>query len=325
MEMAAPREQVARDDGGPLLAAHGNGDRRRLSQAGPAVPAAGLRVPFPLRRSRARPRRSLPGDFRSGAPTGADLRSVPPASSLALHRGRERGAELLSQAEAPSLHFRRTASGGHERRCARRRGPRFGAGDDRLARAGDPGSSSFPARGTGPRDAREPSFERHRVHSRASRQHREDAPSARSAPVDGKLRPTHESDIMSEICERLREEAALLGRAPETEDLKEHAAACAECGEFLSKLTALENDLCGASVPGCLGRARREGLGEARAAFPTERPLARLGPGDGIRREPRVRATNRTLSGTEVVLERARGYERSRARPRSTPDAGPRP
>jgi RNA polymerase sigma-70 factor (ECF subfamily) len=27
MEMAAPREQVARDDGGPLLAAHGNGDR----------------------------------------------------------------------------------------------------------------------------------------------------------------------------------------------------------------------------------------------------------------------------------------------------------
>ncbi len=50
---------------------------------------------------------------------------------------------------------------------------------------------------------------------------------------------------MSEICERVREEAALLGRAPDTEDLREHAASCAGCGEFLSKLAALSNHLVG--------------------------------------------------------------------------------
>ena len=50
---------------------------------------------------------------------------------------------------------------------------------------------------------------------------------------------------MNEICERVRQEAALLGRTPETEDLREHAATCPECGEFLSKLTALENELAG--------------------------------------------------------------------------------
>jgi protein TonB len=48
---------------------------------------------------------------------------------------------------------------------------------------------------------------------------------------------------MSEICERVREEAALLGRAPETGDLKEHAATCPECSEFLSKLATLGSDL----------------------------------------------------------------------------------
>jgi TonB family protein len=48
---------------------------------------------------------------------------------------------------------------------------------------------------------------------------------------------------MSEICERVREEAVLLGRAPETEDLKEHAATCPECSEFLSKLATLGSDL----------------------------------------------------------------------------------
>ena len=50
---------------------------------------------------------------------------------------------------------------------------------------------------------------------------------------------------MSEICERVREEAALLGRAPETEELREHAATCAECSEFLSKLAALESEIAG--------------------------------------------------------------------------------
>jgi TonB family protein len=48
---------------------------------------------------------------------------------------------------------------------------------------------------------------------------------------------------MNENCERVREEAALLGRAPETEDLREHVATCPECSEFLSKLAALESDL----------------------------------------------------------------------------------
>ena len=50
---------------------------------------------------------------------------------------------------------------------------------------------------------------------------------------------------MNEICERVREEAALLGRAPEAEDLREHAATCAECSEFLSKLAALESGIAG--------------------------------------------------------------------------------
>jgi protein TonB len=50
---------------------------------------------------------------------------------------------------------------------------------------------------------------------------------------------------MNEICERIREEAALLGRAPEAEDLREHTATCAECSEFLSKLAALESELAG--------------------------------------------------------------------------------
>ena len=48
---------------------------------------------------------------------------------------------------------------------------------------------------------------------------------------------------MNKICERLREEAALLGRVAETEDLKEHAATCPECSGFLTKLASLENDL----------------------------------------------------------------------------------
>ncbi len=48
---------------------------------------------------------------------------------------------------------------------------------------------------------------------------------------------------MNENCERVREEAALLGRAPETEELKEHAATCVECSEFLSRLATLESDL----------------------------------------------------------------------------------
>ncbi len=48
---------------------------------------------------------------------------------------------------------------------------------------------------------------------------------------------------MNENCERLREEAALLGRAPD--EMREHAASCSDCSEFLSKLAALESDLAG--------------------------------------------------------------------------------
>ncbi len=46
---------------------------------------------------------------------------------------------------------------------------------------------------------------------------------------------------MNEKCERLRDEAALLGKAPE--ELKEHASSCSECTEFLSRLAALADGL----------------------------------------------------------------------------------
>jgi TonB family protein len=46
---------------------------------------------------------------------------------------------------------------------------------------------------------------------------------------------------MNETCERLREEAAVQGRAPA--HMVEHAASCPGCSEFLSKLTLLSNDL----------------------------------------------------------------------------------
>ncbi len=48
---------------------------------------------------------------------------------------------------------------------------------------------------------------------------------------------------MNEICERFRDEAALLGRGPE--ELREHAASCPDCSEFLSKLAAVESELAG--------------------------------------------------------------------------------
>jgi TonB family protein len=48
---------------------------------------------------------------------------------------------------------------------------------------------------------------------------------------------------MSEICERLQEEAALLGRLPESEEMRAHAEACAECSAFLARLGELERDL----------------------------------------------------------------------------------
>jgi TonB family protein len=47
---------------------------------------------------------------------------------------------------------------------------------------------------------------------------------------------------MNEICERLREEA-LEGQA--SEELREHAATCPGCSEFLSRLDALSSDLAG--------------------------------------------------------------------------------
>jgi hypothetical protein len=47
---------------------------------------------------------------------------------------------------------------------------------------------------------------------------------------------------MNEICDRLREEA-LEGQA--SEELRQHAAACSDCSEFLSKLDALSSDLAG--------------------------------------------------------------------------------
>jgi TonB family protein len=46
---------------------------------------------------------------------------------------------------------------------------------------------------------------------------------------------------MNEICERVRDEAALLGRAPD--EWKDHAASCPDCTEFLSNLEALSGEI----------------------------------------------------------------------------------
>ncbi len=244
MEMPAKdvAPEIAREDGGALLAAHRNGDRRGLPTSGSAVSEARLWVSLPLRCPRARSGRSLSGDLRAGAPAGAGRtirhgRSIPGSSPWSRTRcGRTFASRSAGSSSSPDRSNRR-----REGPRAGRRGPRFGAGDHRLARARDPGASFFAARGAGPRDPREPSDERHRVHSRASRRNGEDAAPSRASPFDGRLRPTHESDIMNENCERLREEAALLGRA--TDEMREHAASCSDCSEFLSKLAALESDL----------------------------------------------------------------------------------
>jgi TonB family protein len=46
---------------------------------------------------------------------------------------------------------------------------------------------------------------------------------------------------MNEICERVREELALQGRAPDDEAIREHLASCADCASFLQKLTRLQS------------------------------------------------------------------------------------
>jgi hypothetical protein len=144
MEMAASEAQVAREDGGPLLAAHGTGDGKPF-QAGPAVPAAGLHgYLFHCGVPRARPGRSLPGDLR---PVHQRARTYDPSRPLhpwlftvvanavrTYFRKQKRRLFFFAGPPPEDVKTRRPMARPPPRR-----------GDDRLARAGDPGAS-FTAR-----------------------------------------------------------------------------------------------------------------------------------------------------------------------------------